>query len=350
MSRIASFFKSLVFVPRRRNITIGILLFLIASVIIDMPEPHVSLAAEPLFEEGPAWLTNALITTLIVDIILIVLALVTRSGLKMNPSGFANFMEWVIEGLYNLVESVAGRHARRFFPLAATIFLFVIVSNYSGLIPGVGSIGFTHEGGHGDVAHAEEAAHAEEGEVVHAEEADEGHGEEAHPEEEVADEEHGEQPTDAEIAVKALEAEEEAHGVFVPLFRAPSADLNMTFALSIIVMIMVQVFGVRALGGSYFKKFFNFGGKGFMGVIFAIVGILELISEVAKVISFAFRLFGNIFAGEVLLAVMAFLVAFLLPMPFYGLELFVGFIQALVFMMLAVVFFTTAMISHDDHH
>ena len=115
-------------------------------------------------------------------------------------------------------------------------------------------------------------------------------------------------------------------------------------------MVLVQYYGISALGRKYFKKFFNFGGKGFMGAIFGVVGILELISEIAKIISFAFRLFGNIFAGEVLLAVMAFLVAFLLPMPFYGLELFVGFIQAFVFMMLAVVFFSTAMVGHDDHH
>lgn len=310
MNKLVGFFTNLVQDPRRRNITLGVLVLLVGSIILKplMSSPHVSLAAEPLLEHGPAWFTNALLTTLIVDIILIVLALATRAGLKEGvPSGLVNFMEMVIEALYGLLENVAGKNAKRFFPIAATIFLFVIMSNYSGLIPGVGSIGLYHgaekEGGHAIILDNQVAA------------------------------------ADEKVAFSLFPAEEEGHAKFVPLLRAPSADLNVTFALALITMIMVQYYGISSLGGKYFKKFFNFGGKGFMGAIFGVVGILELISEIAKIISFAFRLFGNIFAGEVLLAVMAFLVAFLLPMPFYGLELFVGFIQAFVFMMLAVVFF-----------
>jgi F-type H+-transporting ATPase subunit a len=116
-------------------------------------------------------------------------------------------------------------------------------------------------------------------------------------------------------------------------------------------MFLVQVWGVRALGGKYFKKFFNASGHGFMKGINAFVGILELISEFARIIAFGFRLFGNIFAGEIVLATMAFLVMFLLPVPFYILEVFVGFVQALVFMMLALVFFSMSTISHEhDHH
>ncbi len=322
MTKLVGFFTNLVQNPRRRNITLGVIVLLVGSIILKplMSSPHVSLAAEPLLEHGPAWFTNALLTTLIVDIILIVLALMTRASLKEGvPSGLANVMEMVIEALYTLLENVAGKNAKRFFPIAMTIFFFVIVSNYSGLIPGVGSIGIYHgaekeEGGHSLVIEEKVAA------------------------------------ADETAAFSLFAAEEEGHAKFVPLLRAPSADLNVTFALALITMIMVQYYGISALGGKYFKKFFNFGGKGFMGAIFGVVGILELISEIAKIISFAFRLFGNIFAGEVLLAVMAFLVAFLLPMPFYGLELFVGFIQAFVFMMLAVVFFSTAMVGHDDHH
>lgn len=319
MNRIRSFFTDLVQNPRRRNITIGVIVLLLGSVILKplMDSPHVSLAAEPILENGPAWLTNALLTTLLVDIVLIALALATRAGLKEGvPSGLANFMEMVIEALYNVVENMAGKNAKRFFPWAATIFLFVIISNYSGLIPGVGSIGMTHG------AEADSHSILLQNQVAAA---------------------------DEKLTFSLFGAEEEGHAKFVPLLRAPSADLNMTFGLAIIAMFMVQYFGVSALGAKYFKKFFNFGGKGFMGAIFSVVGILELVSEIAKVISFAFRLFGNIFAGEVLLAVMAFLFAFILPMPFYGLELFVGFIQAFVFMMLTVVFFSTAMVSHDDH-
>jgi F-type H+-transporting ATPase subunit a len=210
----------------------------------------------------------------------------------------------------------------------ATIFLFVLLSNYSGLIPGVGSIGIYHEEAHS----AEVQSEGEVDAVVVEEEAEVGEGEVVVVEE------------------AGLEAEEEHHAILVPLFRAPSADLNVTLALALVTMVMVQFWGVQALGANYFHKFFNFNtGKGFIRGIFAFSGILELISEFAKIISFAFRLFGNIFAGEVLLAVMAFLVAFIVPVAFYGLELFVGFIQALVFMMLAVVFFSTAVISHGDH-
>jgi F-type H+-transporting ATPase subunit a len=115
-------------------------------------------------------------------------------------------------------------------------------------------------------------------------------------------------------------------------------------------MFSVQVWGVRFLGGSYFRKFFTFSGPNlFMKCISAFVGILELISEFARILSFAFRLFGNVFAGEIVLATMAFLGAFLLPVPFYALEVFVGFVQALVFMMLALVFFQMASLSHGDH-
>ena len=152
-------------------------------------------------------------------------------------------------------------------------------------------------------------------------------------------------------AVEAPAAAEEGGTYFVPLFRAPSADLNLTLALALITMFMVQFFGVRALGFSYFRKFFTFSGKGYMRFINAFVGILELISEISRIISFSFRLYGNIFAGEIVLATMAFLGAFLLPMPFYMLELFVGFVQALVFTMLALVFFSMATQGHhDDSH
>lgn len=325
MERIQTFFENLweriqIYFeqPTRRNLTIGVVLLLIASFLLPVDPPHVSIAAEPLFQVGPRWFTNSLLTTLIVDIILIVMALAARASIKEIPTGFGNFIEFVVEALYNLTESVAGKNARKFFPWVATIFFFVIVSNYSGLIPGVGSIGVYHE-----EAHVAEVDHAGGGEVVVTTE-----GEEVHVE----------------------EGAEEHHAPFVPLFRPPSADLNVTFALALITMFMVQFWGVQALGAKYFTKFFNFNtGKGAMRGIFAFSGILELVSEFAKIISFAFRLFGNVFAGEVLLAVMAFLVAFLVPVAFYGLELFVGFIQALVFMMLAVVFFSTSVISHGDH-
>ncbi len=118
-------------------------------------------------------------------------------------------------------------------------------------------------------------------------------------------------------------------------------------------MVLVQYYGVRALGLDYFSKFFNvkeFSRQGpVMGIIYFVAGIIETISEFAKVISFSFRLFGNIFAGQVLLFIMAFLVPWFLPVPFYGLEIFVGAIQAFIFAILTLAFFATAVISHDQH-
>ncbi len=314
--------------PRRAAIWAGVIILLILGFIIPVPTPHVALSGEPIFSDGPGWLTNSIIATIFVDIVVILLAVLATARMKLIPSGWQNFMEMVVEYLYGLAESIAGRDARRFFPWVATIFFFVIISNWSGLIPGVGSIGYFHT-----------AAPGVEGE--HALTVDR----------QLAMADGNLLVVEPAAADAAPAAAEEEHAVFVPLYRPPSADLNTTFALSLIVMTMVQVWGVMALGGGYFKKFFNLSGEGYMKWINGFVGILELISEFSRVLAFGFRLFGNIFAGEIVLATMAFLIAFLLPIPFYVLEIFVGFVQALVFMMLALVFFTMATISHshDDH-
>ena len=141
----------------------------------------------------------------------------------------------------------------------------------------------------------------------------------------------------------------------IPWFRAPSTDLNFTLALALVMVGLTQYFGIRALGPGYFKKFVDFSGfkEGIMnGVIALFVGFLELISEFAKIVSLAFRLFGNIFAGEILLVVIAFLIPYIVSLPFYGLEVFVGFMQAFVFLMLSLVFFNLATIGHggEEHH
>ncbi|MCL4360062.1 F0F1 ATP synthase subunit A [Patescibacteria group bacterium] len=136
---------------------------------------------------------------------------------------------------------------------------------------------------------------------------------------------------------------EEGKKVFVPLFRPGTADLNTTLALAVIAFLVIQSAGLAVLRGSYIKKFLNFANP-----ISFYVGILEIISELSRVVSFAFRLFGNIFAGDVLLTVIAFLMPLFGPLPFLGLELFVGFIQALVFSMLTAVFLSVA-ITHSDH-
>ena len=133
---------------KRKAWTIIVIVLLFASVVFaltfQVPPPHVALSGEPIFSNGPAWLTNSILMTILVDIFLILLALITRFSLKEIPGGLQNMMEGLIEALYGLAESVAGKNAGKFFSWVATIFLFVIISNWSGLIPGVGSIGFYH--------------------------------------------------------------------------------------------------------------------------------------------------------------------------------------------------------------
>lgn len=343
MNKLVGAIKNLAWGTTKRKVwTIIIVVLMIASVVFaltfQVPPPHVALSGEPIFSDGPSWLTNSVLMTIIVDIILILLAIITRFSLKEIPGGLQNVMESIVEALYGLAESVAGRNANKFFAWVATIFFFVIISNWSGLIPGVGSIGFYHP----TEAHSEEQP--AEGSDSHGFRWD---GQLAMAGNSLI--------LAAPEAVQAAPAAAESeHGKFVPLLRAPSADLNMTFALSIATMVMVQIWGVRHLGGSYFRKFWNFSGPNVaMKGINGFVGILELISEFSRILAFGFRLFGNIFAGEIVLATMAFLVAFLLPVPFYVLEVFVGFVQALVFMMLALVFFQMSTIGHsghDEHH
>lgn len=136
----------------------------------------------------------------------------------------------------------------------------------------------------------------------------------------------------------------EVHGaeVFVPILRGATADLNTTLALALFAMVAIQYYGFKTAGVHYSTRFFNIANP-----IAFFLGILELVSELSKIVSFAFRLFGNIFAGEVLLAVMAFLMPFVVPVPFLTMELFVGFIQALVFSLLTAVFLSVA-VSHGE--
>ena len=314
MKRLQSFFSN----ARNRNVTIGVVAMLVLSVLpwFRVGPPHVELAAESLLEHGPKWFTNGLLTTILVDIIIILMAVFAVARMKEVPGGWQNVVEILVEGMWNLTQSIAGHgsaNSRKFFPWVTTIFIFVLISNYIGLLPGFGSIGVEHSPGesHAQVELGNQVAMA------------------------------------AGEAVAVAAAAEEGKPVLVPLFRSPSADLNMTLALALISVFMTQFFGVQALGMRYFTKFFKNPFKDFMG---SVVGFFELIAEISKIISFSFRLFGNVFAGEVVLLVMAFLVTFLLPSVFYGLELFIGFIQALVFTLLTLAFFTMATVSHDDHH
>ncbi len=251
---------------------------------------HISISAEKVFSVAGLNISNSMLTSLIVSSLLLAFAVWVRMSLKRTnrPTGVQNVAEFIIESLTGLVQSVTENKTKTevFFPIIATFFLFILANNWFGLLPGVGSIGFF-----------EEAAHAGE------------------------------------------------HAIFVPYMRAGTADLNMTIALGLISIVIVQIMGVAHLKLSYFSKFINLSSP-----IAFFVGFLEIVSEFSRIISFAFRLFGNVFAGEVLLAVIGSLVPIIAPMPFYGLEIFVGFIQALVFAMLSVVFFNMATQGHGDEH
>ncbi|GIK83723.1 MAG: ATP synthase subunit a [Patescibacteria group bacterium] len=304
---------------------------------------HISISAEKLFSVGNLVITNSMFTSMVVSAILIAFALTVNSQLKKTnkPTGLQNFAEFIIEALHGLVNGVTGdlKKTRLFLPFIATFFLWILLNNWLGLVPGVGTVRIVekHEEAEAvEIAPETVEEHSGLVKIVQASEV-------------VA-----EPTSESEVTSEAPESEEgattehaqETEGPkYVPVFRPGTADLNTTLALAIISIFITQVFGVRYLKLGYFKKFFNFSNP-----IMTFVGILEIVSEFAKIISFAFRLFGNIFAGEVLLVVMAFLLPVIVPMPFYGLELFVGFIQALVFSMLSLVFFNMATHSHESEH
>ncbi len=310
-----------------------VLLFIILSIFgaraISPILPHVQLPAEhltdPLFSLpvlGDFALTNTMVATLIADVLLIIMALGVRRAVSrgdMILSGIAGAVEAILEALYNLAESTAGKWAKSIFPWMATIVLLVLVVNWMELIPGVDSIGLLH------------------------------HAEEGYPVKEVA--RIGDFPVKTIIKEKAAEGAEGAKELYalVPFVRVASTDLNFTVGLALISVFMTQVFGVRALGLSYFTKFFNVKtlfSKPFFGAIDFGVGLLELVSEISKLLSFSFRLFGNIFAGSVLLFVIGSLVPVFAQTIFLLLEFFVGLIQAIVFGMLTMVFMAQATAGH----
>lgn len=245
-----------------------------------MDKLHISVAAEKLFHLGPIAITNSILTSFVVMGILLAIIILSQN----KTSKFYTMIEFAIEQLYNFIRNILGEATDKIFPLLLAFFMFILFSNWIGLLPGVGSIGLNHETSHGHE--------------------------------------------------------------FLPLLRSPSADLNTTIALALVSVIIIQFLSIKAHGiGGYIKKFINFSNP-----INFFVGILEAVSELAKVLSFSFRLFGNIFAGEVLLMVAMFLIPYLLPVPFLILEIFVGFIQALVFTMLTTIFLVVATAQHGQEH
>jgi F-type H+-transporting ATPase subunit a len=244
---------------------------------------HVDLKAAVLGHLFGLPITNSLIMTWIVMTILIVFAILVGGNVKMIPGKVQTAVEWMFEGAMAYIAETLGsdKLAKRFFPLLATIFFFVLVSNELEFFPGVGSIGFF-----------------------------------------------------------------QANGLLTPLLRAPTADLNLTLALAFISFFTIEITGIAVLGaGKYAGKYLNF--KSFVGFF---VGILEIISNLGRLISFSFRLFGNIFAGEVLILVASFFLPYILPVPLIGFEMFVGVIQALVFAMLTLFFIKLSIMDPHESH
>jgi F-type H+-transporting ATPase subunit a len=226
--------------------------------------------------------TNSLLMTWLVMAILIIFAYFFGKNLKMIPGKFQAAVEWAISGGMDYISATFedDKLARRFFPLLATIFLFIAIGNELEFFPGVGSIGVFQ------------------------------------------------------------------NGLLVPFLRAPAADLNFTLALTIISFLTIEITGIATLGIlKYGGKFVNFKSP----IGFA-VGLIELISNLGRLISFSFRLFGNIFAGEVLILVASFFLPYFLPIPLMAFEMFVGVVQAVVFAMLTMFFIKLAVMEpHEEH-
>lgn len=243
---------------------------------------HISIKAEPIFHLYDFPVTNSLLLSSIVFVLFIALSLYYSSQVKQQEKGRLFYLlNFGLRFIYDLFKSVFGDKIGYFFPLLGTFFFFILLQNWSGLIPGVGT-----------------------------------------------------------VLIKTVE---NGHEISVPLLRGGTADLNTTVALALITVVFSQYIGIKTIGFfAYFSRFINF--KGPMAFF---TGIIETISEFSKIVSFSFRLFGNIFAGEVVIAIMAFLIPVFVSFPFLLFEIFIGFIQAIVFAMLSAVFYSLAMQKAD---
>lgn len=273
--------------------------------VFKVPRPTVELPSEPVFHVGHFSVTNTLIASWLTIVVLVLFGLICTSGMKLIPGRRQGLAEAVVEGLLGFVESISGkRYARMLFPGVATIFIYVITNAYLALLPFFGSLG-----------------------VI------------------------------------------EHDGKFAPLFRSANTDVNVPLSIAIMAFLFIESWGMRSVGIShYLSEFINvrqlgtgikglFRGKlgqGAMDIVFGVitlfVGVLEIFSHMTRMLSFTFRLFGNMTAGEILILVSCFLVPMVFTIPFYGLELLIGMIQALIFSGLTLVFGTIAVTPHEGSH
>ena len=298
--------------------------------------PPISIKAETLFEIPLPWgslaVTNSMLQTLLVVLGIAFFFFIATRTMRLVPKGAQNFGEAIVELLLGITEGTAGKRVgRRIFPLIATLFIFILVANYSGLLPGVGTIG-------GCARHGAEHA------VVTPAEGASGEGVAEHPTTEGAAAQEEEATGGLPTPVTAGYCPEGTE--FVPFLRAPNADLNMTLAMALLAVGIVQIAGIAAHGvGGYLKEL----------ATPAFLTPIHVIGEISRVISLSFRLFGNIFGGEVLVTVMYALLGGIFvgfaTFIFLGIELLFGLIQALIFSILTLVFISTAVAGHAgaDH-
>jgi len=286
-------------------------------------QPHIQVAPERILLEplitlpiiGDFYLVNTLPTLILVDIIIILMALAVKKALQggnLIPKGITSMVEMLVEVLYNMTETSAGKYTKKIFPWFASIFILVIVANFTKILPGFETIGVLHHYEHGYES---------------------------------------QYLAGNWYNIIPVEAHRGAGYILTPFLRGVSTDLNFTLALALIAVFMTQVVGVQTQGLGYFTKFLNvktiFSKPG-LGFIDFLVGFLELISELAKVLSFTFRLFGVMFSGTVLVALMGSMLPIFAPAGIFLFELFMGAIQAFVFGMLTMVFMVQATQGHGE--
>ncbi len=238
----------------------------------------VSFAAEPIVYFGNFAITNSFLDTLLVDGIIIGLIILVRKNLSLVPGKLQTTVESLISEFYNITVSVSGRNAGKIFPFFMTFFIFILIANWTGLIPGISAVGIRQE-----------------------------------------------------------------HTI-IPFLRPATSDFNVTLGLALVSVVATHILSIKTIGISeYLLRFFS------LNPINLFIGLLEIISEITKVISLSFRLFGNIFAGEIVLGTVSSIFAIIFPLPFLMLEFVVGLVQALVFAMLTMAFMAILMTSHKTN-
>ncbi len=334
----------------------------------------------PAFLFNNAGLLNTFVAALVAWAVVLLLVFTLRAGSRTAdevPTGFYNVFEMILEGAYNFAQNIAGPKVREFFPYFMSFILIILISNWMGLIPGYDSIGLWENKPHFTALQEERQLLAQA--AADGVEPDHAAIEEAmHVAEVAVDEANAWGLRDglflirSDNAVEGAPIETDSHGypigrnieaadwTIVPFLRPASTDLNFTLAFALIAMVMVQYYGFKHLGFSYLNKFFPFLEKNWVDkvkgdpikAIDPAVGLLELVSEISKILSFSFRLLGNMFAGMVLLFVMGYILS-VMNLAFFGLEFFVGVIQAVVFGLLTLIFMNSATEHHgggEEHH